>query len=281
MNMILCGDFAQLPPVRAKALYSPDAIWHQFTTVVILRENMRQWLQTREDITFRAALENMRYKDCTSDDINLLHSLCSKGSPGKRKLEQARFRHQRVLWNLPPDMTDHKAGKLSLRLGMPVLIKKNIATECCVTNGAEAIVVGWQLNEVNIGNLTVPLADVLFVEAPTNVVPLTRSLTTIEFQLPNCSTNSISREQNDVLPNFAMTDYASQGRTRPNNVINLTGCNSHYSYYTCFSCSCTVQGTVVIKGFNPEVVQGGSPGWMRQEEETYTLRYKVQKEMNC
>ncbi|KAF8574351.1 hypothetical protein K439DRAFT_1312009, partial [Ramaria rubella] len=215
MNMILCGDFAQLPPVRAKALYSPDvghlntrattkeqentmgkAIWHQFTTVVILRENMRQWSQTREDIKFRAALENMRYKDCTSDDINLLHSLCSKSSPDKRKLEQARFRHvsiitsrnryrdkineigtqkfaektnqklvdlhsidtlttmgirsklglkkgeklpsadaqnkkgtnsakQRVLWNLPPDMNDHKAGKLSLCLGMPVLIKKN------------------------------------------------------------------------------------------------------------------------------------------------------------
>ncbi|KAF8578872.1 hypothetical protein K439DRAFT_1302878, partial [Ramaria rubella] len=152
----------------------------------------------------------------------------------------------------------------------------NIATECCVTNGAEAIVVGWQLNEVNIGNLTVPVADVLFVELvnpphdikleglPTNVVPLTRSLTTIECQLPNGSTNSISKEQIDVLPNFAMTDYASQGRTRPNNVIDLTGCNSHYSYYTCFSRSSTVQGTVVIKGFNPEVVQGGSPGWMRQ-----------------
>ncbi|KAF8576321.1 hypothetical protein K439DRAFT_1242878, partial [Ramaria rubella] len=62
-----------------------------------------------------------------------------------------------------------------------------------------------------------------------------------------------------------MTDYASQGRTRPNNVIDLTGCNSHYSYYTCFSRSSTVQGTVVITGFNPEVVQGGSPGWMRQE----------------
>ncbi|KAF8582986.1 hypothetical protein K439DRAFT_1234255, partial [Ramaria rubella] len=62
-----------------------------------------------------------------------------------------------------------------------------------------------------------------------------------------------------------MTDYASQGRTRPKNAIDLTGCNSHYSYYTCFSCSSTVQGTVVIKGFNPEVVQGGSPGWMRQE----------------
>ncbi|KAF8588933.1 hypothetical protein K439DRAFT_1645262 [Ramaria rubella] len=221
-----------------------------------------------------------KFAEETNQKLVDLHSIDTLTTMGINSAKQW------VLWKLPPDMTDHKAGKLSLCLGMPVLIKKNIATECCVTNGAEAIVVGWQLNEVNIGNLTVPVADVLFVELvnpphdikleglPTNVVPLTRSLTTIECQLPHGSTNSISREQIDVLPNFAMTDYASQGRTRPNNVIDLTGCNSHYSYYTCFSRSSAVQGTVVIKGFNPEVVQGGAPGWMRQE-------YKVQKEMNC
>jgi len=31
---------------------------------------------------------------------------------------------------------------LTLCKGMPVMIKRNEATECCVTNGAEAIVVG-------------------------------------------------------------------------------------------------------------------------------------------
>ncbi|KIM78332.1 hypothetical protein PILCRDRAFT_53340, partial [Piloderma croceum F 1598] len=38
------------------------AIWHQITTVVILCENMRQRNQSLEDVKFRTALENMRYK---------------------------------------------------------------------------------------------------------------------------------------------------------------------------------------------------------------------------
>jgi hypothetical protein len=61
MNMIFAGDFAQLPPVGGASLYSNQvgtqnhaglkpaqqeaaigkALWHQITTVVILRENMR------------------------------------------------------------------------------------------------------------------------------------------------------------------------------------------------------------------------------------------------
>ena len=184
---------------------------------------------------------------------------------------------QRILWNLPPDVTQHKAGKLSLCIGMPVLIKKNIATELCVTNGAEATVVGWKLTHLRHGTEDVPVADVLFVKLmnpprtiqleglPANVVPLTRTATTVECQLPNGDVQTISREQIDVLPNFAMTDYASQGRTRPNNVIDLTGCNSHLSYYTCFSRSSTVSGTVVVNGFNPDVIRGGAPGWLRQE----------------
>ena len=60
--MIIARDFAQLPPVRGYALYSNDVakvqdfthskrsqestigkiLWHQFTMVVILKQNMRQ-----------------------------------------------------------------------------------------------------------------------------------------------------------------------------------------------------------------------------------------------
>ena len=117
INVILCGDFAQLPPVRAKALYNMElgsrntvvsstkeqectigkALWHQFTTVVILRENMRQRSQSVEDQKYRKALENMRYKDCTEADIQLLESLISSGDPGQRKLEDAKFRHISVI----------------------------------------------------------------------------------------------------------------------------------------------------------------------------------------
>ena len=94
INMIFAGDFAQLPPaVGGQPLYSHKvgrvlhrthshlhqqasigkALWHQFTTVVILRENMRQRSQTPDDAKLRVALENLRYKTCTEQDIKLLH----------------------------------------------------------------------------------------------------------------------------------------------------------------------------------------------------------------
>jgi hypothetical protein len=89
MNMIFAGDFAQLPPVGGASLFSDTvgtqlhaglkpaaqeavigkALWHQVTTVVILRENMRQKSQTAEDALLRTALVNMRYGKCTPEDI--------------------------------------------------------------------------------------------------------------------------------------------------------------------------------------------------------------------
>ena len=82
INMIFAGDFAQLAPAMGgKPLYAHDvgrvihrthdhlkqkasigkALWHQFTTVVILRQNMRQRSQKPEDAKLRTALENLRY----------------------------------------------------------------------------------------------------------------------------------------------------------------------------------------------------------------------------
>ena len=81
-NMIFAGDFAQLPPAIGQehaSLYSRTvgsnprslrdqesaigkALWHQITTVVILRQNMRQKTQTPNDERLREALSNMRYK---------------------------------------------------------------------------------------------------------------------------------------------------------------------------------------------------------------------------
>ncbi|KAF8579354.1 hypothetical protein K439DRAFT_1648502 [Ramaria rubella] len=93
MNIILAGDFAQLPPISQYTLYSEATIgkaaWHQFTTVVILRENMRQTTQSTEDGKLRRALQNMRYKACTTADISFLRTLV--------KLNQARFRNISVI----------------------------------------------------------------------------------------------------------------------------------------------------------------------------------------
>lgn len=51
---------------------------------------------------------------------------------------------QDQLWGLPYKSTNNCAGKLSLCLGLLVMVKSNDATECNVTNGAEGVVVGWK-----------------------------------------------------------------------------------------------------------------------------------------
>lgn len=63
-----------------------------------------------------------------------------------------------------------------------------------------------------------------------------------------------------------MTDYCSQGRTRPFNVIHLNNCRSHQSYYTCLSRSATHEGTLILHGFNSNMITGGNiSGNLRQE----------------
>ncbi|KAF8811674.1 hypothetical protein BYT27DRAFT_7088969 [Phlegmacium glaucopus] len=42
-----------------------------------------------------------------------------------------------------PHSSEHFPGKLSLCLGMPIMIRNNDATELCITKGQEAYVVGW------------------------------------------------------------------------------------------------------------------------------------------
>jgi len=383
INFIFAGDFAQLPPARTgAALYSGDvgttvdagksidrqeaaigkALWHQITTVVILHQNMRQAQQTPEDAKLRTALENMRYKSCTPDDISFLRTRIAGRGPNDPKLAQKRFRNvsvitarnaqkdrinelgverfaaennqtlhsfysmdrwrnpdmkrqkgarrqtkgnmvdpirktnvlspqlQRALWEQPPASCDkHIAGKLTLCVGLPVMIRHNEATECCITKGAEATVVNWQTIKGPEGQ---QMLDTLFVKLkdppktvkidglPDNIVPLTRHSTAVTCVMPNDDEIPLTRDQVLVLPNFGMTDYASQGRTRPDNVVDLNSCYNHQSYYTCLSRSATAAGTIIVQGFNPKIVTGGASGYLRQEfreleilDEITTLRY--------
>jgi len=94
LNMILTGDFAQLLPVSQQTFYSGGlgptvhatttplqettvgkSLWHLFTTVVILCQNMCQQSQSTQNSLLRTALENMQYKACTQSDLVFLNSL--------------------------------------------------------------------------------------------------------------------------------------------------------------------------------------------------------------
>ncbi len=364
LNMIFAGDFAQLKPVFRSPLYSHTvgtsvdasmtvrsqqsaigkALWHQVTTVVILRQNMRQNTQSTEDAKFRTALENMRYAECTQDDIEFLKtriagkktdqpniakkcyrnisiitelnsqkdqlnklgslrfaaetgqkltefysddelgedidpsSLSSvrkkdkKTKPSSKKILSSDM--QDTIWNLRHSSSEHVPGKLSLCIGLPVMIRNNDATELCITKGQEGHIVGWKSGVGSRGQIVL---DTLFVKLdcpaknvqieglPENVVPLMKIKKSVKCTFSNGVSIPVRRSQVHVLPNFAMTVYSSQGKTRPTNVMILNSCRDHLSYYTALSRSSTAEGTVIIQGFNPSKITCGAHGSLRQE----------------
>lgn len=97
------------------------------------------------------------------------------------------------------------------------------------------------------------------------MVPIHRVKQDIFCQLPNDEVISIERMQVQILPNFAMTDYSAQGRTRPSNVVDLSGCPTHHSYYTALSRSASAHGTILLYPVDPTKITGEISGWLRQE----------------
>src|SRR6266481_9216339 len=98
--------------------------------------------------------------------------------------------------------------------------------------------------------LTNPPKEIHIDGLPLNVVPITRHSAKIMCKLWNDDVVTVSRSQIHVLLNFAMTDYAAQGRTCPDNVVELNNCKDHFSYYTCLSRSATAAGTIILQGFD-------------------------------
>lgn len=154
------------------------------------------------------------------------------------------------------------------------MVHNNTATEMCITKGQEAIVHSWQA-------LTSPsskkILDALFVELqdppmpialdglPLNIVLLTKTTVVTNCQLPDDTSISVSRNQVEVLPNFAMTDYASQGKTRLYDVVDLTFSWTHQNYYTALSRGVSIAGTLILSSFLPSKIMGGASGALCQE----------------
>ena len=126
---------------------------------------------------------------------------------------------------------------------MPIMIKHNEATELSVTNRQEANVIGWNSEtddddrsylQTLFVRLISPIKDVHLPDRPVNVVPITRSTLTIPVTFPNGDIRSIKCTQVQVILNFSMTEYNSQGRTRICNICNLSTSRNHQALYTAF-----------------------------------------------
>ena len=122
-----------------------------------------------------------------------------------------------------------------------------------------------------------PAKNINIEGLPENVVPLMKIKRSVKCTFPNGVSIPIRRSQVQVLPNFAMTVYSSQGKTRPNNVVILNSCRDYLSYYTALSRSSTAEGTVIIQGFNPNKITCGASGYLRQEFRELELMDEISK----
>ncbi len=87
--------------------------WHQITTVVILKQNMRQQSQSIDDAAFRKSLENMRYAACTTEDLKFLDSRTVGPGDMKPKLNDTKFRDVSIItaWNAQKDLINELGCK--------------------------------------------------------------------------------------------------------------------------------------------------------------------------
>ena len=194
---------------------------------------------------------------------------------GVKRVSKITDEMRTALWSQPPSSTDkHIAEKLSLCIGMAVMIRHNYTTKICMTCGQEGFVHGWQSKRGLSGQLVLntlfvklkdPPSHVEVPGLPENVVPLYPTTTNIDAMLPNDEKLQVTRTQVKVLINFAMTDFASQGKTRPWNVCDLNNLRYHQSYYMALLRSATAEGTLILQGFDPKILTGRCSGVLRQE----------------
>ncbi|THU95872.1 hypothetical protein K435DRAFT_557678, partial [Dendrothele bispora CBS 962.96] len=180
-------------------------------------------------------------------------------------------------------------------LGMPIMIKNNEATELCITNGQECHVHGWKSLTDEVGReyldilyvkLHKPARDIKICGLPENVVPLPSNAVPITGRMPSGEIYNITRKQVQVIQNFAMTEFNSQGRTRDYNLCSLAQARNHQNIYTALSRSSTHHGTVIMEPLSQSTIQKitcGLTGFLQQEfreleilDEITRLRFEKQ-----
>ncbi|PPQ74449.1 hypothetical protein CVT24_000037 [Panaeolus cyanescens] len=210
-----------------------------------------------------------------SDDKIVDYSKKKGGRATKEHKPLNRF-EQEGLWRQPADTSDQIPGCLKVCLGMPVMIRFNVSTELCITRGQDARVVGWTSRPIK-GFVNRNKLEVLFVELinppkpvkvdklPDNVVPITLRSQTLDARLPSDRTLHINRSQAPVLPNFGMTDYASQGKGRAINVVDIARSLTFQGVYTALSRGLSLEGTLILRKFEFHQISGPLDGALRQE----------------
>lgn len=129
---------------------------------------------------------------------------------------------QTMLGDLEHNAMDHVPGKMTLCTEMSVMIRYNIATELCTTKGQEGTIAGWDSQAGPYGK---EILETLFVKLtdlpkpiqldglPLNVISIVKIASSVKCRLFDDQVCNVNHFQIPILPNFAMTNYASQEKT--------------------------------------------------------------------
>ncbi|KAJ3968631.1 hypothetical protein EV361DRAFT_805293 [Lentinula raphanica] len=211
-----------------------------------------------------------------SDDIVTSSSPSIKFAKNKKSTINAISEElQKVLWDLPTSAYDLNCpGVLDICLGLPVVIRHNVATELSITKGQKGSIYAWHIGHGTFGQnvletifvlLHEPPKDIQIGELPLNVVPISRRKTSGSITLPDDTKITITRNQVDILPGFAMTAHASQGQSLDSNAVDLNTLTDHHAWYTALSRSRSAAKTLILQGFDSSKIVGGASGALRRE----------------
>ncbi|KIJ11042.1 hypothetical protein PAXINDRAFT_164180 [Paxillus involutus ATCC 200175] len=298
MNVIFAGDFGQLPPAmggESCALYCGNigsmiksslthygqeaaigkALWHQVTTMVILRENMRQKTQSEQNNRLRKALENMCFQNCIAANVKFRNvSIITAWNSQKDRINElgcTRFAAdtgQDLISFFSEDMWLQNDGMIREING-----KRRHTTKFSYILSEDVQKILWSQSL----HTSEHFASKLYLCIGMPVIIRHNDATKL------CITNG----QEGIVAGWT-SSTGSLGQiiletlfvqlVQPpaeislehlplnvvpipfHNVVDLQHCQFHQSYYTALSRSASADGTAIIQGFDPSKIIGGASG---------------------
>ena len=107
----------------------------------LCQNDRKQDESEKENWYYQILQREKRKRNTRSSDCNTLRKVKKKSVNSRHKTNLINSELQDELWNLDHYLTDNHLGRLFIYILMQVMITNNKATECCITNDAEAEVV--------------------------------------------------------------------------------------------------------------------------------------------
>ncbi|NWH73847.1 PIF1 helicase, partial [Piaya cayana] len=267
IQLIICGDFLQLPPVcksneETKFCFQAKS-WRKCIHINMELTEVRR----QTDKTFVSLLSAVRLGRCTEEVTRLLMQTATNRSERDGILatrlcthkDDVEITNERRLQQLPGDVHTFEAldsdpmlvklidaqcpvgGRVELKLGAQVMLAKNLDVSQGLVNGARGVVVGFESEEKG-------LPKVRFLCRVTQVIKMEKWV----FKGP--SGIHLSRQQLPLKLAWAISIHKSQGMSLDCVEISLSRVFESGQAYVALSRARSLEGLRVLD-FDPKVVR--------------------------